>query len=574
VIKASALLVALAIGLLVASVLASSLLMVYVSIGVCAVAALLLVAGVLSHWSEIFGRGEPRPPSMQESWSAPQVQVGTPVLATTQAAGAGPEDRRPRRENVGGPPSAPPVEVVVPQPEFPVAARGDDLWERVEEELGSGAKRDTGALSWPGTELPVPAESAGPPEQAGPPGTPPGGASAWIWGHGAGWHPPDTPDHAWPPPAAAFAGSPPRPEPATSSADSADEAGQDTAGSGVADPGLDPSDLNGPDPDSTRPADGEPASPEPARPAAASTESADTGRTAEAAGQPAPDAAAAVPSRDADEAAPGSPADETPGQVPRAAPVKAGTWDERPRWIISVGDATPARPVQDRAVPEPAASERTGEADTGEADTAEAATGEADTGEADTGEADTGEADSGEADSGGPANAERETAEPATSEREAGVPPAGEPEVRAPAVIAPATHEAPPRAAAGQEPASRKPAPDGPAADGPADREAVAEEPAAGRPAEPEAVAEEPAAGRPAEPEAVAEEPAAGRPAGQTAPGRVDVTVVPGVARYHRSECILIRFLGAGDLEIMSRQEAEEATFVPCRACQPDQLES
>jgi methylphosphotriester-DNA--protein-cysteine methyltransferase len=52
------------------------------------------------------------------------------------------------------------------------------------------------------------------------------------------------------------------------------------------------------------------------------------------------------------------------------------------------------------------------------------------------------------------------------------------------------------------------------------------------------------------------------------------VTVVPGIGRYHRAECILIRFLGAGDLEIMSRQEAEEAKFVPCRACQPDQLES
>jgi hypothetical protein len=52
------------------------------------------------------------------------------------------------------------------------------------------------------------------------------------------------------------------------------------------------------------------------------------------------------------------------------------------------------------------------------------------------------------------------------------------------------------------------------------------------------------------------------------------VTVVPGVARYHRSECILIRFLGAGDLEIMTRQEAEEAKFAACRACQPDQLEA
>ena len=60
-IKASALLVAGAIGLLVAGVLASSLLMVYVSIAVCAVAALILAAGILTHWAEIFGRAEPRP---------------------------------------------------------------------------------------------------------------------------------------------------------------------------------------------------------------------------------------------------------------------------------------------------------------------------------------------------------------------------------------------------------------------------------------------------------------------------------------------------------------------------------
>jgi hypothetical protein len=45
------------------------------------------------------------------------------------------------------------------------------------------------------------------------------------------------------------------------------------------------------------------------------------------------------------------------------------------------------------------------------------------------------------------------------------------------------------------------------------------------------------------------------------------------VARYHRRECILIRFLGDGDLEIMTKQEAMDAKFVACRACQPDQLE-
>ena len=54
-IRFSALLVALAIGLLAAGVAASSLPLVYVSIAVCAVAALLLAAGVLRHWAEIFG---------------------------------------------------------------------------------------------------------------------------------------------------------------------------------------------------------------------------------------------------------------------------------------------------------------------------------------------------------------------------------------------------------------------------------------------------------------------------------------------------------------------------------------
>ena len=68
-----------------------------------------------------------------------------------------------------------------------------------------------------------------------------------------------------------------------------------------------------------------------------------------------------------------------------------------------------------------------------------------------------------------------------------------------------------------------------------------------------------------------AAEPAA-RPAPAGASARIEVTVVPGVSRYHRSECILTRFMGPDDLEIISRQEAEEAGFVPCRACQPDTL--
>jgi hypothetical protein len=48
--------------------------------------------------------------------------------------------------------------------------------------------------------------------------------------------------------------------------------------------------------------------------------------------------------------------------------------------------------------------------------------------------------------------------------------------------------------------------------------------------------------------------------------------VVPGIARYHTADCILIRFLGDEDLETMSRQQAEAASCVPCRACKPDKV--
>jgi len=49
-----------------------------------------------------------------------------------------------------------------------------------------------------------------------------------------------------------------------------------------------------------------------------------------------------------------------------------------------------------------------------------------------------------------------------------------------------------------------------------------------------------------------------------------EVAVVPGVPRYHRRGCILIRFLSDGDLETTTRREAEAAGSVPCKACQPD----
>jgi hypothetical protein len=50
-----------------------------------------------------------------------------------------------------------------------------------------------------------------------------------------------------------------------------------------------------------------------------------------------------------------------------------------------------------------------------------------------------------------------------------------------------------------------------------------------------------------------------------------EVTVVPGVPRYHNTRCILIRFMGENDLEKMTLAAAQNAGCTPCRACLPDQ---
>jgi hypothetical protein len=49
-----------------------------------------------------------------------------------------------------------------------------------------------------------------------------------------------------------------------------------------------------------------------------------------------------------------------------------------------------------------------------------------------------------------------------------------------------------------------------------------------------------------------------------------EVTVVPGVPRYHDANCILIRFMGDDDLQRMTLDEATEAGCTPCRACTPE----
>jgi hypothetical protein len=53
-----------------------------------------------------------------------------------------------------------------------------------------------------------------------------------------------------------------------------------------------------------------------------------------------------------------------------------------------------------------------------------------------------------------------------------------------------------------------------------------------------------------------------------------EVTVVPGVPRYHTPQCLLIRFMGEDDLEKMTLGAARQAGCTPCRACLPDQAEA
>jgi hypothetical protein len=90
------------------------------------------------------------------------------------------------------------------------------------------------------------------------------------------------------------------------------------------------------------------------------------------------------------------------------------------------------------------------------------------------------------------------------------------------------------------------------------------------KPAEPARAASsaEPAASaRPAAPGAEPDgKPAVGDDAGRQG----QVTVVPGVPRYHEENCILIRFMGDDDLQRMSVGAATAAGCTPCRACQPD----
>jgi hypothetical protein len=56
---------------------------------------------------------------------------------------------------------------------------------------------------------------------------------------------------------------------------------------------------------------------------------------------------------------------------------------------------------------------------------------------------------------------------------------------------------------------------------------------------------------------------------GDAAPEAALVAVVPGVPRYHRTDCVLIRFMPEGDVKKLSVEAAKNAGCTPCAACQP-----
>jgi hypothetical protein len=57
---------------------------------------------------------------------------------------------------------------------------------------------------------------------------------------------------------------------------------------------------------------------------------------------------------------------------------------------------------------------------------------------------------------------------------------------------------------------------------------------------------------------------------GDAVPGADLVTVVPGVPRYHRTDCVLIRFMPEADVQKLSIAAAKDTGCTPCAACQPE----
>ncbi len=95
-IRFSAFLVVVAVGMLVAGVVTSKLLLVYIAIGVSGVALLALGVGAAVNWRELTGKPETARPRTVEPGTvetsaqgpAPQAEVPVPVTAPAAAAAA------------------------------------------------------------------------------------------------------------------------------------------------------------------------------------------------------------------------------------------------------------------------------------------------------------------------------------------------------------------------------------------------------------------------------------------------------------------------------------------------------
>jgi hypothetical protein len=562
VIRFSALLVAAAIALLVTGVIASSLPLVYVSIGVCTIAGFLLAIGVFRHRQEIFGvEGAvvrlgppdavpvPHRPSLAGGSAPAGRAAGSATSDSPTGSAPGPARGTAPRGAPGGRPSgrepaggAPPGKGGPRGPGSPrpttAPKRGadDPFWQRVSDEFGSIGMRDPGAAAQPRAEDPKRPEPTSPevnqgsgsgprlpasgdagsgsrsPAGAGS-GTRPGPRSAEPpWPGAAAWRPPA--DETFrkpapsPPSSSPPTSSPPPPGPASDSAAPWPAAAAWPAAAGWRSDTREPAtgQERAGDSPGARPGNGEPSGPDTAAaPAAPDLFT----RSAAVGGQHGPRAAEPDVPVGKDDAPTGA------SRAEDASHATAGNGGEDAADEDSLTGHAADQPTPEHAGPDTAA-------DAGRVELADS---------------------SADASSAGP--------EPA---QDAG--PAGRAGTAADAGPAGRSDSA---ADVGQ--AGRSDSADDPGSGG-SDWSGVTGQ--ADDDAEP-AVTDSPGGDRGA-----AE---SGEPAGaEAASASVDVTVVPGVARYHRSECILIRFLGPDDLEIMTRQAAEAVSCVPCRACQPDKL--
>jgi hypothetical protein len=110
-------------------------------------------------------------------------------------------------------------------------------------------------------------------------------------------------------------------------------------------------------------------------------------------------------------------------------------------------------------------------------------------------------------------------------------------------------------------PADKGPADKGPADKGPADKDKdEAAKSTAGESAEAAKTGAKPSDATPAKASTGADT------------SSIMVRIVPGITRYHKEDCLLIRFLAADDLEVMSLKSASDEGYFACKACKPDQL--